>query len=237
MSTLSIQRKRIFFLSVCQQCQYKEKEYFSFCMSTPPIQRKRTFFFLYVDTVDTRLIRYWCCTIEDREQRKDHFNSFHCIFLSHLSRTFRIQSTLSIQGSSSIDAVLLRKESKGRAILIVFTVFFSLFWVEHFEYSWHSRYKAHPVLMLYYWGQRAKEGLMHPNSFHCICWHCWYIQSNYNVDSNMKGLMHPNSFHCICWHCWYIQLNYNVDPNTKSSNYSKVRFKPLIYFELQQTSN
>ena len=32
-------------------------------------------------------------------------------------------------------------------------------------------------------------------------------------------------------------MNYNVDPNTKTSNYSKVRFKALIYFELEQTSN
>ena len=39
---------------------------------------------------------------------------------------------------------------------------------------------------------------------------------------------HPNSFHCICRHCRYIQLNYNVDSNTKSSNYSKVWFKALI---------
>ena len=31
--------------------------------------------------------------------------------------------------------------------------------------------------------------------------------------------------------------NYNVDPNMKTSNYSKVRFKALIYFELEQTSN
>ena len=30
--------------------------------------------------------------------------------------------------------------------------------------------------------------------------------------------------------------NYNVDSNMKSSNYSKIRFKPLIYFELDQTS-
>ena len=30
---------------------------------------------------------------------------------------------------------------------------------------------------------------------------------------------------------------YNVDSNTKSSNYSKIRFKGLIYFELQQSSN
>ena len=27
--------------------------------------------------------------------------------------------------------------------------------------------------------------------------------------------------------------NYNVDSNMKSSNYSKIRFKPLIYFELK----
>ena len=31
-------------------------------------------------------------------------------------------------------------------------------------------------------------------------------------------------------------MNYNVDSNTKSSNYSKIRFKPVIYFELDQTS-
>ena len=28
---------------------------------------------------------------------------------------------------------------------------------------------------------------------------------------------------------------YNVDFNTKSSNYMKIRFKALIYFELQET--
>ena len=32
-------------------------------------------------------------------------------------------------------------------------------------------------------------------------------------------------------------MNYNVDSNTKSLNYSKIQFKPLIYFELQQSSN
>ena len=31
--------------------------------------------------------------------------------------------------------------------------------------------------------------------------------------------------------------NYNIDSNTKSLNYSKIQFKPLIYFELQQSSN
>ena len=34
-----------------------------------------------------------------------------------------------------------------------------------------------------------------------------------------------------------IQSNYNVDSNTKSLNYMKVRFKALIYFELEQTLN
>ena len=32
-------------------------------------------------------------------------------------------------------------------------------------------------------------------------------------------------------------MNYNVDSNMKSLNYSKIRLKPLIYFELQQISN
>ena len=30
---------------------------------------------------------------------------------------------------------------------------------------------------------------------------------------------------------------YNVDSNSKSLNYMKIRFKGLIYFELQQSSN
>ena len=30
---------------------------------------------------------------------------------------------------------------------------------------------------------------------------------------------------------------YNVDSNSKSSNYMKIRFKGLIYFELQHSSN
>ena len=34
-----------------------------------------------------------------------------------------------------------------------------------------------------------------------------------------------------------VHSNYNVDSNTKTSNYSKVWFKALIYFGLEQTSN
>ena len=44
------------------------------------------------------------------------------------------------------------------------------------------------------------------------------------------------------WHLRHVTYpvlcsNYNVDCNSMSSNYSKIRFKPLIYFELQQSSN
>ena len=37
--------------------------------------------------------------------------------------------------------------------------------------------------------------------------------------------------------CLHVHSNYNADSNTKSLNYSKIRFKPLIYFELQQSLN
>ena len=41
----------------------------------------------------------------------------------------------------------------------------------------------------------------------------------------------------VCMSMQQTQLNYNVDSNTKSSNYSKIQFIALIYFELQQSSN
>ena len=40
-----------------------------------------------------------------------------------------------------------------------------------------------------------------------------------------------------CMSMQLTQLNYNVDSSTKSSNYSKIWFKALIYFELQQSLN
>ena len=33
-----------------------------------------------------------------------------------------------------------------------------------------------------------------------------------------------------------VHSNYNVVSNTKTSNYMKIQFKALIYFELQETS-
>ena len=41
----------------------------------------------------------------------------------------------------------------------------------------------------------------------------------------------------VCMSMQSTQLNYNVDSNTKSLNYSKIPFKALIYFELQQSLN
>ena len=61
--------------------------------------------------------------------------------------------------------------------------------------------------------------------------------STLSIHACNKIRSHPNSFHCICQHCRYIQLDYNVDSNTNSSNYSKVQFKALIYFELQHSLN
>ena len=34
-----------------------------------------------------------------------------------------------------------------------------------------------------------------------------------------------------------MQSNYNVNSNMRSLNYSKIRFKALIYFELQESLN
>ena len=41
----------------------------------------------------------------------------------------------------------------------------------------------------------------------------------------------------VCMSMQLTQSNYNVDSNTKSLNYSKIQFKALVYFELQQSSN
>ena len=41
----------------------------------------------------------------------------------------------------------------------------------------------------------------------------------------------------VCILMQLTQSNYNLDSNTKSYNYSKVRFKALIYFGLEQTLN
>ena len=82
----------------------------------------------WIRIVDTRLIRYWCCTIEDREQRKGLCQ--HCqykdqsiqIWVEHFEYQMKslphwilIVDSVSIQGSSGTDVVLLKTESKERA--------------------------------------------------------------------------------------------------------------------------
>ena len=62
------------------------------------------------------------------------------------------------------------------------------------------------------------------------------------VSTNKKPYSIHNSIALIfCIDCldmpFNVHSNYNADSNVKTSNYSKVRFKPLIYFELEQTSN
>ena len=82
-----------------------------------------------------------------------------------------------------------------------------------------QRYEVHPVFEMFYSKQRE---FMLTLSIHTAC---------------NKIRSHPNGFHCICRHCRYIQSNYNVYSNMKTLNYRKVRFKALIYFGLEQTSN
>ena len=60
-----------------------------------------------------------------------------------------------------------------------------------------------------------------------LCWNYRYMLH----DACNEIRSHPNSFHCICQHYRYIQSNYNVDSNMKSSNYSEIWFKALFYFE------
>ena len=85
----------------------------------------------YVITVDTRLIWYWCCTIEYREQRKRL--CWHCWYmhLSHLSRTFQIPD-----------------EPYWKHTLM---------WCCHCH-CWHLAWLIW-YWWLYYWRQRARKGL------------------------------------------------------------------------------
>ena len=61
-----------------------------------------------------------------------------------------------------------------------------------------------------------------------------------SVDKQDTYSIHNSIALIFCIDCldmpFNVHSNYNADSNTKTSNYSKVRFKPLIYFELEQTS-
>ena len=53
----------------------------------------------------------------------------------------------------------------------------------------------------------------------------------------IHSLVQYTSHVMVCMSMQSTQSNCNVDSNTKALIYSKVRFKALIYFELEQTSN
>ena len=59
--------------------------------------------------------------------------------------------------------------------------------------------------------------------------------------NNIAYTIHNSIALILCIDCLDMPFNvhskYSVDSNTKTSNYSKVRFKALIYFGLEQTSN
>ena len=63
--------------------------------------------------------------------------------------------------------------------------------------------------------------------------------------SYVKGVECPFDIHCVTAVFLMllmsreskVHLIYNVASNTKSLNYMKIRLKPLIYFELEQTLN
>ena len=71
---------------------------------------------------------------------------------------------------------------------------------------------------------------------HCVLWSLYWQcrQTRYPTQYTIALLW---SFVLTISTCLHVHLNYNADSNMKSSNYRKIRFKALIYFELQQSSN
>ena len=137
----------------------------------------------YVDTVDT-CMQIWV----------EHFE-FRMKSLPYFLSLIRIVDTVDTCMQILVEHFKFRMKS--------LPYFLSLIWivdtvdtcmqilVEHFEFQmkslpdcWHCQYKAHLVLMLYYWRHRANKKSIHAcneirshtNSFHCICRHCRYKQ-------------------------------------------------------------
>ena len=59
------------------------------------------------------------------------------------------------------------------------------------------------------------------------------------LRNNIPYSIHNSIALIFCIDCldmpFNVHSNYNVDYNTKTSNYMKIQFKALIYFELQET--
>ena len=84
----------------------------------------------------------------------------------------------------------------------------------------------------------------------CILKHVKDVEDRSNtpacsVQNNVKDIKTSHNrfltdfleFISLLSETWKMFTNYNVDSDMKSSNYSKIRFKPLIYFELQWSLN
>ena len=70
--------------------------------------------------------------------------------------------------------------------------------------------------------------MLKTSKIHAAC----SVQNNVEDIEDIKTS--HNRFPWVCFIMSEMCTNYNVDSNTKSSNYSKIRFKPLVYFELQE---
>ena len=151
-----------------------------------------------------------------------------------------------------------RMDSKHSKVHLVFEMFYSkqrekcihvdtvdtnLEWIQSIQrFIWYSkcstqnRENTFMSTLLRYWMNR-----LHVDTVDMRLIRYWKCSTQNRLCQHCQYMLHSAcneiSFHCVCWHCRYIQSNYSVDSNTKSSNYRKVRFKPLIYFELQQTLN
>ena len=151
--------------------------------------------------------------------------------------------------SSGIQNVLLKSERK--ICMHVLTV--STIWIR----GLYSR-AFHPVFEMFYSYQREKSTCMYRQCQHkpFLC-SLSSIVSTVSTNIALNALLAlifiltvstnkiPYSIHnsialifCINHlNMPHVHSNYNADSYTKSSNYSKIQFKPLIYFELQQSSN
>ena len=78
---------------------------------------------------------------------------------------------------------------------------------------------------------------LNKHSIQCIV--CFDLRID-SVTNKIPYSIHNSIALIFCINClnmpFNVHSNYNVDSNTKTSNYIKIRFKALIYFELQETS-
>ena len=81
---------------------------------------------------------------------------------------------------------------------------------------------------------------LYKHSIQCIACFDLCIDSVDKQDNKIPYSIHNSIALIFCIDCldmpFNVHLNYNVDSNMKTSNYMKIQFKAMIYFELQETS-